>query len=1052
MPTDTNNDTVSISRTDSGFPPWLDFNSMRSAAINYLGPITSAYWTDYNEHDPGITTLEALLYATLDLGYRVNAPIVDLLTPGPGDRSGATDYFTPAQILGSNPFTITDYRKKLMDLREVRNAWLDVHTDAGPTPVNGIYDIYLELERDRGDFANEEEWKTYKGEVVKAVMRVLQAHRNLCEDFNEPVVMDKSPLAVMADIELVPGASISDLYQALIKALFAFFSPVPTYYTLSQLVAMNVPLNQVFGGRPYDRKASHGFILDSQLPDMPGEGTQQLYLSAIYNLLLSVDGVKSVRNLNVQTAGEAANAAAVLGGGAKSWVFKLKAHQLPVLSVGGTSFRWFSGGQQLTWSVGSIAANLQKTLAYSGKIAYPGGSPELDSGVPTGRYMKGLGDYYSIQNDFPEVYGIGAGGLPATVSVQRQAQAMQFKGYLLFFDQLLADYLAQLGNIRQLLSMTATGAANPGPVTDDDDPEDMIGQGPDIDPEGSGGGASGAATYVAGQLSTVPGLNSLLRFPPTGVAGAAGAAGAGNAVLAYPVDARDWNRLLKSATISCTQIAQLGAYIFSSSHDREVAVAELALSFAEMPPTPQYIALAEGQVVFAVPGIRRDFVLLGQSLYSSQGAAAGGADAALYAGSFKANYSLGVQTEGDGHTIGYTFSLGQSGESYYEYVAQLLENPGQYTQRRTAFLLHLIDRFADSFTDYALLSAGFLDQQTIADNQVGLMEQFLGNLPALSADRCKAYNYTKPGWDNTNVSGFEQRFKAYCGIADWRRHYLCPFEVAAAEKQYRLRVALGEEPLMTTPGSFTEAEAYGVAADLYQRMRSAANYRVMPRGTRYGIAVDLSTGEPVQTVMDWPDQESASAAGQQLRRLWQLAPEETDIHVHEAKCRAEVIDAHGQVVRRSTHAHPDAATALEAAAKEIHDINKREFWEIVPGTEETPGRLERSREKDGHLYMNTKGFDSAIKHDIPHKPEHCRYVVADKEGGFAFASTGQFPTATAGRAASKILLFLLIDGANYRAEREQTGSRWRLAVVSEDRIVAKEETAFVDEGEALRRM
>lgn len=1019
---------------------------MRSAAINYLGPITSAYWTDYNEHDPGVTTLEALLYATLDLGYRVNAPIADLLTPGPGDATGETDYFTPAQILGSNPFTITDYRKKLMDLREVRNAWLAPDQSSGSAALSGIYDVYLDLERNRTDFVKEEEWKTYKGDVSAAVMRVLQAHRNLCEDFNEPVIMDKNPFAVMADIELAPGASIPDLYQALIKALFTFFSPVPTYYTLSQLVAMNVPLSQVFAGRPYDRKASHGFILDGELPAMPGEGTQQLYLSAIYNLLLSVDGVKSVRNLMVQPAGEAAKAASAPGGGTRPWVIKLGANELPVLSVGGTSFRWFSGGQQLTWSVGSVAANLQKTLAYSGKIAYPGGSPELDSGVPTGRYMKGLGDYYSIQNDYPEVYGIGAGGLPATVSVQRQAQAMQFKGYLLFFDQLLADYLAQLGNIRQLLSMTATGVTSQAPVTDDDDPEDMIGHGPGIDPEGSGGGASGAATYIAGQLSTVPGLNSLLRFPPVANAGAM------NTVLAYPVDAHDWNKLLKSGTISCTQIAQLGAYIFSSSHDRDLAVAELALSFAEMPPTPQYIALAEGQSVFAVPGIRRDFVLLGQSLYSSQGAAAGGADAALYAGSFNANYTPGVQTEGDGQTVGYTFSLGQSGESYYDYVTQLLENPDQYTQRRTTFLLHLIDRFAESFADYALLSAGFLDQQAIADNQVGLMEKFLGNLPTLSADRCKAYNYTKPGWDNTNISGFEQRFKAYCGIADWRRHYLCPFEVAASEKQYRLRVALGEEPLMTTPGSFTETEAYGAAADLHQRMRSGMNYRVMPRGARYCVAVDLSTGELVQTVMDWPDQGSASAAGQQLKRLWQLAPEEADVRIHEAKCRAEVIDAHGQVVRRSIHVHPDAASALEAAGKEIHDINKREFWEIARGTEEAPGRLERSRDKEQHLYMDTKGFDMAIKHDIPHKPEHCRYVVADKEGGFAFASTGQFPTATAGRAASKVLLFLLMDGANYRAEREQTGPGWRLTVVSEDRIVAKEERSFVDEREALEKL
>ena len=101
MSTSTPNTSVSISQANSGFPDYLDFNKMRSDVINYLGPITSTYWTDYNEHDPGITTLEALMYALLDLGYRVNWPIEDLLA----QKTGApeTDFLTPAQVLGSNP-------------------------------------------------------------------------------------------------------------------------------------------------------------------------------------------------------------------------------------------------------------------------------------------------------------------------------------------------------------------------------------------------------------------------------------------------------------------------------------------------------------------------------------------------------------------------------------------------------------------------------------------------------------------------------------------------------------------------------------------------------------------------------------------------------------------------------------------------------------------------------------------------------------------------------------------------------------------------------------
>jgi hypothetical protein len=66
-----------------------------------------------------------------------------------------------------------------------------------------------------------------------------------------------------------------------------------------------------------------------------------------------------------------------------------------------------------------------------------------------------VGNYYSIQQQFPAVYGIGELGLPASASALRQAQARQLKAYLLFFDQLLANYFAQLANVKELFSFNS---------------------------------------------------------------------------------------------------------------------------------------------------------------------------------------------------------------------------------------------------------------------------------------------------------------------------------------------------------------------------------------------------------------------------------------------------------------------------------------------------------------------------------------------------------------------------------------------------------------------
>src|SRR5580658_1898266 len=168
-----NLDITSISQTDSGYPDYLDFTSLRTAAINFLGPITADYWTDYNVHDPGITTLEVLMYAILDLGYRANMPIANLLASPPGSTAADTNFFTPAQILGSNPASITDYRKLFMDISQVRNVWL---APASPQ-LNGLYKIYLELEMNLSDFATTKEWEDYQHAVRQAVLRRYNAHR-----------------------------------------------------------------------------------------------------------------------------------------------------------------------------------------------------------------------------------------------------------------------------------------------------------------------------------------------------------------------------------------------------------------------------------------------------------------------------------------------------------------------------------------------------------------------------------------------------------------------------------------------------------------------------------------------------------------------------------------------------------------------------------------------------------------------------------------------------------------------------------------------------------
>ena len=72
----------------------------------------------------------------------------------------------------------------------------------------------------------------------------------------------------------------------------------------------------------------------------------------------------------------------------------------------------------------------------------------------TGRFSKKeLEEFYSIQNELPAVYGLRKNELPTGSNAKRRAQVNQLKAYIGFFEQIMADHLSQLANVRNLFSI-----------------------------------------------------------------------------------------------------------------------------------------------------------------------------------------------------------------------------------------------------------------------------------------------------------------------------------------------------------------------------------------------------------------------------------------------------------------------------------------------------------------------------------------------------------------------------------------------------------------------
>ena len=126
--------------------PAEDYNALRKQGFRSVERLGSDVWTEYNNSDPGITILEAVCYAITDLAYRTDFEMKDLLTPAQmTEDTWKNIFYTAREILHNNPLTISDYRKLIIDVKGVRNAWLEPSKDY-EVPIWVDYNYYEKRE------------------------------------------------------------------------------------------------------------------------------------------------------------------------------------------------------------------------------------------------------------------------------------------------------------------------------------------------------------------------------------------------------------------------------------------------------------------------------------------------------------------------------------------------------------------------------------------------------------------------------------------------------------------------------------------------------------------------------------------------------------------------------------------------------------------------------------------------------------------------------------------------------------------------------------------
>jgi hypothetical protein len=439
----------------------LDFGFLRKKGIEYIEALGSKIWSDYNSHDPGITTLEVLSYALTDLAARIDLPVEVLLAEEDNANYLKEQFLTAEKALPIKPVTPYDYRKLFIDIDGVKNAWIKKHIkkiyanckdfELGfkPFPVdpkfrkefilNGLYDVLIEFdELDSEEFNTKLKIKQKIQLITQEIRTTYHAHRNLCEDLIDISEVKEHPVQVCAQIELLPEADEELVHALVLKTIDDYLSPNLRFYSLKEMLDKGYTTDEIYNGP----LLKNGFIDTEELK--AADLKTEIRLSDLIKEIQAIEGVDVIRDISIDHCDGS-------GDGTKQWNICVPSGMKPA-RCDKSAFSYYKGFLPLNINEAQVEAFLaefrqEEEDAIANTAAQ---SKELELPDAAGQ---SVGNFTTIQNAYPETYGVGQVGIKPSAPVADKAKVKQLKGYLLFFDQILATYFAHLQKVKEVFSI-----------------------------------------------------------------------------------------------------------------------------------------------------------------------------------------------------------------------------------------------------------------------------------------------------------------------------------------------------------------------------------------------------------------------------------------------------------------------------------------------------------------------------------------------------------------------------------------------------------------------
>ncbi|MFT6777233.1 MAG: hypothetical protein ACJAV1_001150 [Paraglaciecola sp.] len=443
----------SITRRKTSEDPY-SFTSLRREGIKYAQTFSGEIWTDYNAHDPGVTILEHLCYALTDLIYRTDFTVEDYLV----DRHSQLNLeqlalHLPEKILPSRACTLVDNQIVILDaIDEIDNVWFSPAADDFPI-YRGLYQINIQLTAKTRKLCQTR--AGLKAKIIHKVARVYAKQRNLSEDIAAINIVGEQGYQLIAQVEVKEGREgreandiLAEMYFCTDQWLRGLSIDGNKAKNYEDKWAEGQSYEQIFNGP----KTTYGCVQNEDL-----RATAPLRnLSSLTAQLINISGISHISDVSLVpidindqqvlvSASETENQTATNALFPYGWLYVPQADDdIKIILT--------RNGHPLAVDFITINSRVEQFQFKQFSISHTRQEVSSLYQPPQGTYRQ-LHQYNAIQAHFPSNYNLSVLGVTQSISITDVAKAQQLRGYLVLFEQLMANFVANLNGIRQLFSI-----------------------------------------------------------------------------------------------------------------------------------------------------------------------------------------------------------------------------------------------------------------------------------------------------------------------------------------------------------------------------------------------------------------------------------------------------------------------------------------------------------------------------------------------------------------------------------------------------------------------